>query len=90
MTVDVVLSFKEFLETYENEEFATASKEDLPIVDGASLIELYSYQIVLSDPSAQVTVVIGHPEYTEIGLEAYTDFLLLMQLAINRKARRHV
>lgn len=85
--MDVKLQFPEFLEAYMSAETIALGRKIVPLVDGTDLLELYEYELLMDDGPAGETKIVGHPDYMEAGIEAYTDFLLAMQHAFNTKER---
>ena len=85
--MDVKLQFPEFLEAYLSAETVALGRKIVPLVDGTDLLELYEYELLLYDEAADETKIVGHPDYMEAGIDAYTDFLLAMQHAFNTKER---
>lgn len=85
--MDVKLQFPEFIEAYLSAETIALGRKIVPLVDGTDLIELYEYELLMDDEVAGGTKIVGHPDYMEAGINAYTDFLLAMQHAFNTKER---
>jgi hypothetical protein len=89
MDVEVKLPFDEFIKTYMSAKTLASTKDIVPIVldESGQLLELYSYKLMIcsDDEDSDETTIVTHPDYMEIGLDAYTDFLLDMQRAFNEK-----
>jgi hypothetical protein len=83
--MDIKLSFKEFIETYKNPETTALARDVVPYVDSGMALEFYSYQLLLDDEKNAKTIIAGHPDYMEVGIDAYVDFMLDMLIAINEK-----
>lgn len=84
-TMDVKLSFKDFIETYMRSMTIAITRDVVPYVDGVVLLELYRYKLLLEDETTGDTKIAGHPSYLEVGIEKYVDFMLDMTIAFNEK-----
>lgn len=86
---DKRVSFAEFLETYKKETRAGLHRHSMPVeVDERLTLDLYYYELCLySEEDDSPNVIIGHPAYTEDGLEAYIGFLHDMGYAVAEKMR---
>jgi hypothetical protein len=91
MDVEVKLSFDEFVKTYLSAKTLARTRDIVPIVldESGQLLELYSYKLMIcsDDDDSDETTIVTHPDYMEIGFDAYTDFLLDMQRAIAEKTK---
>lgn len=89
---DKRVSFEEFVETYKNATAVGLHRHSILVeVDDKLTLDLYYYELcVYADDDDSPNVIIGHPAYTEEGLERYIEFLHDMGYALADKIRKPV
>lgn len=89
---DKRVSFDEFVETYKNATTIGLHRHSIPVeVDDNLTLDLYYYELcIYPEDDDAPNVIIGHPAYSEEGLERYIGFLHDMGYAVAGRMRKAV